>query len=239
MSFALLFLDGCLEEDRNRIDNLIAIQKSHKKERQMDLIDILNKFLHMGDPGQDTHQKDTAAKICIMLIEACGYDSFQQKATDFHNWFHATGLKSLSVLAQSFVITYLVKINELASEFYDMNGIKILMRMLHDYGFEDQQLTYNVLISLWILSYHDYARKDFEDLDQMLIEKLLKVLDYFTKEKVVRAFLLLFDSLSSSKKCLEIMSDLSCTEIFSRLQQRNWAEKESVEMLDNLWELLD
>ena len=120
-----------------------------------------------------------------------------------------------------------------------MNGIKILMRMLHDYGFEDQQLTYNVLISLWILSYHDYARKDFEDLDQMLIEKLLKVLDYFTKEKVVRAFLLLFDSLSSSKKCLEIMSDLSCTEIFSRLQQRNWAEKESVEMLDNLWELLD
>lgn len=73
----------------------------------------------------------------------------------------------------------------------------------------------------------------------MLIEKLLKVLDYFTKEKVVRAFLLLFDSLSSSKKCLEIMSDLSCTEIFSRLQQRNWAEKESVEMLDNLWELLD
>ena len=73
----------------------------------------------------------------------------------------------------------------------------------------------------------------------MLIEKLLKVLDYFTKEKVVRAFLLLFDSLSSSKKCLEIMSDLSCTEFFSRLQQRNWAEKESVEMLDNLWELLD
>lgn len=33
VSFALLFLDGCLEEDRNRIDNLVAIQKSHKKER--------------------------------------------------------------------------------------------------------------------------------------------------------------------------------------------------------------
>jgi hypothetical protein len=121
-------------------------------------------------------------------------------------------------MAQSFIITYLVKINELASSFYDMNGIKILMNMLQQHGFEDQQLTYNVLISLWIFSFHDFARKDFEDLDMMLIEKLLKVLDYFTKEKVVRAFLLLFTSLSSSLKCLEIMSDLSCAEIFQRLQ---------------------
>jgi len=42
-----------------------------------------------------------------------------------------------------------------------------------------------VIISLWILSFHDYARKDFEDFDQMLIEKTLKILDFFNKEKVV------------------------------------------------------
>lgn len=40
----------------------------------MDLVGILNDFLHQADPNpSDTHQKDTAARICIMLIEACGY----------------------------------------------------------------------------------------------------------------------------------------------------------------------
>jgi len=64
-----------IEEDRNRIDNFVAIQKSHKKDRQMDLIGILIDFLHQIDPNQESYQRDTAARICIMLIEAVGFDN--------------------------------------------------------------------------------------------------------------------------------------------------------------------
>jgi len=52
----------------------------------------------------------------------------------------------------------------------------------------------------------------------MLVEKVLKILDFFNKEKVVRAVLLLLQSLSSSKKALEIVSDLSCIELIEKLQ---------------------
>ena len=104
---------------------------------------------------------------------------------------------------------------------------------------QDYQIAYNVIISLWILSFHDYARKDFEDYDLMLVEKVLKILDFFNKEKVVRAVLLLLQSLSSSKKALEIVSDLSCIELIEKLQQRHWVDKDIRDMLDELWKILD
>jgi hypothetical protein len=98
----------------------------------MDLIGILIDFLHQIDPNQETYQRDTAARICIMLIEASGFDSCSQKALDFHNWFHVNGLKYLSKHGQTFVISQLLKINELASEFYDMNGVKLLVNLLQN-----------------------------------------------------------------------------------------------------------
>ena len=192
----------------------------------MDLVGILIDFLHQIDPNQETYQRDTAARICVILIEACGYDSCQQKAKDFHNWFHVNGLKYLSKHGQTFVISQMMKINELASEFYDMNGIKLLLNYLQNDCQADYQLAYNVIISFWILSFHEYARRDFEDYDLMLVEKIIKILDYFNKEKVVRAVLLLLQSLSSSKKALEIISDLSCLELIEKLQQRHWVDKD-------------
>ena len=118
----------------------------------------------------------------------------------------------------------MLKVNELASEFYDMQGIKLLMNILRNDCQQDYQLAYNVILSLWILSFHDYARKDFEDYDLMLIEKVLKILDYSNKEKVVRVVLLLLQSLSTSKKALEIISDLSTLELIEKLQQRHWVD---------------
>lgn len=96
------------------------------------------------------------------------------------------------------------------------------------------------MVSLWILSFHDYSLRDFEDRSQDLIEKVLKTLDFFNKEKLVRIVLLLLDSLSSaSKTCLEIMSDLSCLQIIEKLQQRHWVDEDIVKLLENLWKLLD
>ena len=44
VTFSLLYLDGMLEENRSRIENLVAIQKSHNKDKHMDLIGILVDF---------------------------------------------------------------------------------------------------------------------------------------------------------------------------------------------------
>jgi hypothetical protein len=95
---------------------------------------------------------------------------------------------------------YLVKINELAQEFVELNGINKLIQMLDNQCLSDYQIAYNVLASLWVLSYHEFAIKFFENPDLDLIEKCLKVLDFFNKEKVVRIALLLMENLSHTKQ---------------------------------------
>lgn len=134
---------------------------------------------------------------------------------------------------------FIVKINELAEEFYNLHGMRKLIKMLDNECLRDYQLSYNVLTSLWILSFHDYGLADFEDVEQDLIEKSIKVLDFFNKEKVVRMCLMLMTSLSSSKLCLEIMSDLNCLELVQKLQQRHWVDQDIKDMLEKLWEKFD
>lgn len=51
--------------------------------------------------------------------------------------------------------------------------------------------------------------------------------------------LLLLDSLSSSKKALEIMSDLNAVEIITKLQQRHWVDQDIKDMLEKQWDVLD
>jgi hypothetical protein len=66
-----------------------------------------------------------------------------------------------------------------------------------------------VIATLWISSYHEFTLKRFEDFNLAIIEKAVKVLDYFNKEKVVRIVLLLIDNLkNASEGCHEIMSDI-------------------------------
>jgi hypothetical protein len=42
---ALLLIDGILEDNRSRIQYLVSIQRSHKKDKKEDLIAVLNSFL--------------------------------------------------------------------------------------------------------------------------------------------------------------------------------------------------
>lgn len=158
-----------------------------------------------------------AARILVMLIDATGIDHCYQNAIDFHGWVVKANTEYLSLYGYTFVVMFMVKINKLASEFYDLQGMVTLSEFLTDECLHDYQIAYNVLVALWVLSFQDYARRDFEDMEQDLIEKCLKVLDYFNKEKVVRITLLLLENLSSSRKCLEIMSDLSSLELIEKL----------------------
>ena len=45
VTFALVMIDGILEERRSRIKTLVAIQKAHKKDRKLDIVGILLSFL--------------------------------------------------------------------------------------------------------------------------------------------------------------------------------------------------
>jgi V-type H+-transporting ATPase subunit H len=238
ITWALLYLDGLIEENRNRIENLVAIQNSFNPARKLDCIGILLNFL-ISNSDNKPYNRNTASRIQAILIEASGYQNCKDHAIDFMNWIYAFDAKRISASAYTFSILYLIKINELAKEFVELNGINKLIAMLDNQCLGDYQISYNVLVTLWILSYHDFAIKHFQNVDLSLIEKCLKILDFFNKEKVVRITLLLMQNISLDKKCLEIMSDLNGLELIQKLQQRHWVDEDIKILLEKLWETFD
>ncbi len=68
VTFALLLIDGMLEEKRSRIEYLVSIQRSHKKDKREDLIGVLNSFL-WSNTSSTVEQRDLAAHILSQLIE--------------------------------------------------------------------------------------------------------------------------------------------------------------------------
>jgi len=74
----------------------------------------------------------------------------------------------------------------------------------------------------------------------MIIERAVKILDYFNKEKVVRIILLLLDNLKdASSICHEIMSDINLLGTVIKLQNRHWVDQDITALLDKLFEFLD
>ena len=134
---------------------------------------------------------------------------------------------------------YLLKTNELAHAFVDSNGFEIFANLLDRECIDDHQLAYNVCCSLWIVSFHHFAIKGFEDFRFMIIEKVAKILDYFNKEKIVRIILMLFDILKTNEVCLELLSDINALNILTKLHNRHWVDKDINELLDKLYEYID
>jgi V-type H+-transporting ATPase subunit H len=65
-----------------------------------------------------------------------------------------------------------------------------------------------------------------------LIEKVLKVLDFFTKEKIVRIILLLLENLLCNDLCIEIIGENGGVELLAKLVNRHWVDKDIDEMLE-------
>ncbi len=239
VTLALLLIDGILEDSRQRITNFIAIQKSQNKTRQMDLIGVLLSFCIQS--STDNHdQRDVASHILSMLIEAYEYHNCEKQAMDYLNWLlEMKALPRLSHQAYTFNMMYMVKTNELAKEFVDQHGFELLARYLEFDCLEDHQIAYNVICTLWIISYHAFALKGFEDYRLNIIEKVSKVLDYFNKEKIVRIILLLFENIKENTNCLELLSDINAINIVSKLQNRHWVDTDITEMLEKLYQYLD
>jgi hypothetical protein len=68
VTYALMLIDGILEDSRSRIQFLVNIQRSHKKEKKEDLIGLLNSFLWQNNQPESA-QRDLASHILAMLIE--------------------------------------------------------------------------------------------------------------------------------------------------------------------------
>lgn len=217
----------------------MSIQRSHKKEKKEDLIGLLNSFLWQNNQPEP-HQRDLASHILAMLIEAHEYKNCQMEAKQFLNWLIEQKKKpNISLHAYTFAIMYLVKTNELAKEFVDQGGFELFSNYLNYECIKNYQIAYNVINALWIISYHPFSSRGFEDSRLEIIERVSKVLDYFSKEKIVRIVLLLFDNIKSNDECLEIMSDINAIQLITKLQNRHWVDPEIQELLEKLFNYLD
>jgi len=87
---------------------------------------------------------------------------------------------------------------------------------------------------LWILSYHDYAQKYFEDYTLAIIEKVAKIMDYFSWEKIARIMLMLINNLKEVERCQEHMSDIDVLNLIYKLQNRHWVDEDINKMLNSL-----
>lgn len=239
VTLALLLIDGILEDNRSRIQYLVSIQRSHKKEKKEDLIGVLLSFLYQNNEQQND-QRDLAAHILSMLIEAHEYKNCVSESRQFLNWLlEQKSRLRLSIHAYTFSLMYILKTNELAREFIEQNGFDLFAGFLERECIEDHQIAYNVVCTLWIISYHPFAMVGFEDYRLAIIEKVAKILDFFNKEKIVRIILLLFDNIKQNEICLEQLSDINAVYIVNKLLNRHWVDKDITDMLDKLSEYLD
>jgi len=204
---ALAVINGILEDKRTRIKLLVSIQSSANEQRQLDLIGILNSFLVQSFEVDQQHHRDLAAHTLAILIEAYEYKKCAVAAKNFMNYLfdqsdtfmkQQSGAKSapqasLSKIAFTHCIMYMVKTNELARDFVDRKGFHLMQGFLQDDCLKNGQIAYNVCCALWILTYHPFAMKQFGDYQLSIIECISKILDYFNKEKIVRIILMIFD----------------------------------------------
>ena len=97
---------------------------------------------------------------------------------------------------RSSCLVLIVRNNLLAQHFIkQQNGFDTLNRWLTGECIKTgrDQLAYNVLTILWIVSFHDYTLEFFSDYDRNIIENVAKILDFYNKEKIIRMTMMLFE----------------------------------------------
>jgi len=104
---------------------------------------------------------------------------------------------------------------------------------------EQPQIGYNVVVILWILSYHEFTHKYFEDYTIAIIEKVSKILDFFSWEKIARIMLMLFDNLKEIPVCQEHLSDIDALSMIIKLQNRHWVDDDINKMLEKMFEYFE
>jgi V-type H+-transporting ATPase subunit H len=133
----------------------------------------------------------------------------------------------------------LLKHNEIALEFCQLDdGFSTMIDLLSTECIKSTQIAYNVVCGLWILSYHKFARKLFapEDFNNNVIAQIIKILDYFNKENIVRIILMVLDNLKHDSNCLELMSLCDCAQVVIKLQKKPWVDTDIEPLLEKLFD---
>lgn len=176
----------------------------------VNLIKILIGFLQ-NENATDNKCRDIASHVLAILIESQKKENeaYQKDSTDFLNWLQSGGdinhLK-LSHNAFTFALMTILKKNHLARDFANVKGFKFLEDLITGPCIKQNvsqapQIAYNTIVTMWILSYHEFAHKFFEDDDRELLFKCSKVLDFYSWEKIARILLMLFDNLKLNALC--------------------------------------
>lgn len=191
---ALALINGIIEDKRSRIRFLVGIQKSQNEQKKMDLVGILKSFLvqNLGNDGTKQMQRDLAAHVLVILIENLEYKNCAVAARQFLSYLFENR-RQLHTICFTHCLMFLMKTNELALEFVNKRGFEIYVDLLKNECLSSGQVAYNTVCALWILSHHSFAIQGLTDFTLSIVELVTKVLDYFNKEKIVRAVLMLFD----------------------------------------------
>mmetsp|Transcript_19642 Transcript_19642/g.30293 ORF Transcript_19642/g.30293 Transcript_19642/m.30293 type:complete len:384 (+) Transcript_19642:2-1153(+) len=239
IAYALAHLDGILEDNRARVQHYIAIMNEFKDSENV--IAILNSFIHQNNI-QDTIQRDIASHVLAILIAYTNFDKCHKEAREFLNYLtqqNDVNSLTLSVNAYTFALMTILKTNQLAREFSTQHSFGMIANLLEGPCLESPQVGYNVVCTLWILSYHDYTQKFFEDYTLAIIEKVAKIMDFFSWEKIARIMLMLIDNLKDISACQEHLSDIDVLNLIFKLQNRHWVDEDINKMLESLAEYFE
>ena len=86
------------------------------------------------------------------------------------------------------------------------------------------------------MSAHDFSHEFFADTSMAIIERVSKILDYCSWEKIVRIMLMLFDNLKNDKDSQESLSDIDCLSLIIKLQNRHWVDEDINKLLEKMYE---
>jgi hypothetical protein len=131
--YVLCHLDGILEDSRARVKYFLEIMNDFKA--KMDLVGILIKFI---SNSQEVYHRDIASHILVLLIDAEKYEKIEDDAKHFMTTlmiqkemgFEGRDKPLVSLNALSFALMTMSKTNQLAREFSNANGFKILNQFL-------------------------------------------------------------------------------------------------------------
>lgn len=130
----------------------------------------------------------------------------------------------------------ILKTNELARIFSTELNFNMLVELLEGPCTSNGQIGYNVIALFWILSSHDYTHEYFENYNLAILEKVSKILDYCSWEKIARIMLMLFDNLKENEGCQDQFSDIDALRLLEKLDNRHWVDEDINNMLEKLIE---
>jgi V-type H+-transporting ATPase subunit H len=169
--------------------------------------------------------------VCAPLTsdaQAPFFEWFRQQASkQDHPDLQSVGVQGLSNVLRTC---------DVRAAFYENEeNRKLLVQLLE--GDSGIQLTYNVLLVFWLLSYDkDIAERLNADLE--LIAKLAKCIRQSIKEKITRLAIGILANLSPIKANRQVMIALDLLPLMKALQARNWADPDIKADLDTVLEHL-